>query len=219
MEHTSLQGRDKVTNLTLGAARARQLMFECIQENAGPLLGSIRAYVVHMGLASGQAAREIADEVLQETVIEALAHAENYPAKSHPMAWLRGIALNVIRRKRTTLTTRTQREFPFTLLAARYPEAESEQALLEQWGPTTEHGLDQELESNEQAEELLALVSHQDQQVLTLALLEGFEPGALAQHLGIAPGTARMRLHRALSRLRVAWFKQAKNLQGDTYLE
>jgi RNA polymerase sigma factor (sigma-70 family) len=194
-------------------------MFECIQENTGPLLGSIRAYVVRMGLASGAAAREIADEVLQETVIEALAHAESYQAKPHhPMAWLRGIALNVIRRRRTALATRGRRESPLTLLAARYPEAESEQALLEQWGPTTEHGLDQEMESNEQAGELLALVSSEDQQVLILSLLAGFEAEELAQRLGTTPGTARMRLHRALTRLRAAWFKRAAHPQGDAYL-
>lgn len=216
MEHISLQGRESGRHLTPDAAQARQLMFECIQENAGPLLGSIRAYVVRMGLASGEAAHEIADEVLQETVVEALAHAENYQATSHPMAWLRGIALNVIRRKRAA---HRLREFSLTLLATRSPEAESEQELLEQWGQTTEHGPEQELENNEQAEELLALVSSKDQQVLTLALLEGFEPGALAQRLGITPGTARMRLHRALTRLRAAWFKRARNLQGETYLE
>jgi RNA polymerase sigma factor (sigma-70 family) len=193
-------------------------MFECIQENTGPLLGSIRAYVVRMGLASGAAAREIADEVLQETVIEALAHAENHQAKPHPMAWLRGIALNVIRRKRTALATRGRRESPLTLLAARYPEAESEQALLEQWGPITEHGLDQEMESNEQVGELLALVASKDQQVLILSLLAGFEAEELAQRLGTTPGTARMRLHRALTRLRAAWFKRAANSQGDAYL-
>ena len=204
-----------MAKLSPDAANARQFMFECIQENVGPLLGSIRVYVVRMGLASGAAAREIADEVLQETVVEALAHAENYQAKPHPMAWLRGIALNVIRRRRTALATHAHREFSLTLLAARYPDAENEQTLLEQWGPTTEYGPEQELESNEQAEELLALVSSEDQQVLTLALLEGFEPGALAQRLGTAPGTARMRLHRALTRLRAAWSKRAKNLQGD----
>jgi len=215
MEYMSLQGLDKGA-LTPGAAKARQLMFVCIQENTGPLLGSIRTYVVRMGLATGSAAREIADEVLQETVVEALTHAENYQASSHPLAWLRGIALNVIRRRRAA---HTQREFSLTLLATRSPDAKSEQELLEHWGQTTEYGPEQELESNERAEELLALVSSEDQQVLTLALLEGFESEALAQRLGTTPGTARMRLHRALTRLRTAWFRHARNLQGESHLE
>ncbi len=216
MEYISLQGRNRGAHLTPDAAKARQLMFECIQENTGPLLGSIRAYVMRMGLASGEAVREIADEVLQETVVEALAHAENYQARSHPMAWLRGIALNVIRRK---LAARTRSEFSLSLLATHSSEAESEQELLEQLGQTTEYGPEQELENNEQAEELLALVSSEDRQLLTLALLEGFDPGALALRLSITPGTARMRLHRALTRLRAAWSKRARNLQGEAHLE
>jgi DNA-directed RNA polymerase specialized sigma24 family protein len=97
-------------------------MRECIQEHVGPLLGSIRSYVVRMGLACGDAAREIADDVLQETVIEALAHAEHYQPTSPPMAWLRGIVLNVIRRKRVKLVTSAHHELPLTLFAARYPE-------------------------------------------------------------------------------------------------
>ncbi|HET8844610.1 MAG TPA: sigma-70 family RNA polymerase sigma factor [Ktedonobacteraceae bacterium] len=211
-----MQGRDSVTPLTSEAARARQQLLECVQENTVPLLGSIHAYVMRMGLASGQTAREIADEVLQETVVEALAHAENYRSGVHPMAWLRGVALNVIRRKRANLMTRAHRELPMTHLVARYPDLDGEQALLEQLGPVTEHGPEQELESNEQAAELLALVSSEDQHVLTLALLEGFESSALAQRLGTAPNAARMRLHRALTRLRTAWFKRAKNQTGDT---
>lgn len=210
-----MQRRTREISLTPDAVEARQLMFECIQENVRPLLGRIRSSVVRMGLASGEAAREIADEVLQETVIEALAHAEHYRPSSPPMAWLRGIALNVIRRKRVKLMTYARHELPLTLFAARHPEVEDEQTLLEQWGPTTEQSPEQEVESNEQAEELLALISREDQQVLLLALLEGAEPGALAQHLGITPGSARTRLYRALTRLRAAWFRHATTRQGE----
>lgn len=205
-----------MTALTPDPARARQLMFECIQTNADPLLGSIRVYVTRMGLANGEAAREIANELLQETVVEALAHAEKYQqTTSHPLAWLRGVSLNIIRRRRAMLVRRQQHELPLAQLALRHPYAQSELELLEQWGPVTEQGPELELESKEQVEELLMLVSDKDQQVLTLALLESFEPVALAQRLGTTPGTARMRLHRALTRLRAAWFRREKNPQGD----
>jgi len=57
---------------------------------------------------------------------------------------------------------------------------------------------------------MLSLVSEEDQQVLRLALLEEVKAEALAQRLGTTIGTARMRLHRALRRLRTAWDEQLK---------
>ena len=55
-------------------------------------------------------------------------------------------------------------------------------------------------------------MSPEDQQLLRLAILEDYEREALARKLGVTPGTARMRLHRALRRLRVAWYEQQTTL-------
>jgi RNA polymerase sigma factor (sigma-70 family) len=89
----------------------------------------------------------------------------------------------------------------------------SESELFDQLTANSYAGPDQEFAANEQAELLLSLVSPEDQHILILALLQGFEREALAQQLGISPGATRVRLHRALKRLRLAWSEQHMNSQ------
>ena len=66
-------------------------------------------------------------------------------------------------------------------------------------------GPEQTFESREQVQEMLALVSPDDAEVLRLALLHELDSQGLADYLGVSVGTARVRLHRALRRLRKAW--------------
>ncbi len=179
-----------------------------IQDNTRPLLGTLHAYVQRFGLASGPAVHGVALEVLQETVVEALAHSNRFIATRQPMAWLLGIAVNVIKRKKVEEAKRSQRELLFYRLAERYPELATESDLLDQIVPPVYEETEQAFEAEEQAEELLSLVSTEDQHLLRLVFLEDYDREALAQTLGITPGTARMRLHRALRRLRSAWHKQ-----------
>lgn len=69
--------------------------------------------------------------------------------------------------------------------------------------PDSTDSIDQ-LEANEELKLLFAALSSADQHVLRLALLHGFDGKALAHALDIAPGAARVRLHRALNRLRAS---------------
>ena len=94
-------------------------------------------------------------------------------------------------------------------------EGLSESDLFDQLTTNTFAEPDQEIAANEQAELLLALVSPEDQQILMLAFVQGFEREALAQKLGISPGATRVRLHRALKRLRLAWSEQHLNDQKE----
>jgi RNA polymerase sigma-70 factor (ECF subfamily) len=71
--------------------------------------------------------------------------------------------------------------------------------------------LTQDLETNEEVSAMLALVSDDDRRVLRLAVLYDLNGEELAQALGVTSGAARVRLHRALNRLRQAWQAQ----QGD----
>jgi RNA polymerase sigma factor (sigma-70 family) len=196
---------------------SRQQLFECIQENAAPLLGTIRSYVLSFRLATGPEVQLIATEVLQETVIEALSHADVYVATGQPMAWLLGIAINVIRRKRTAQAKQIQRELPLSQLAAQHPEISDESELLEHLLSPGEYGPEQEVETREQVAALLALVSHEDQYIIRLALLEDFKRAGLAERLGVLPNTARMRLRRALDRLRTALEEQQSGTEGGEH--
>lgn len=55
-----------------------------LEEQAPVLLATIRAYIHKFTCASGEEAAALALEVLQETAVEALAHAERY-LPTHPV--------------------------------------------------------------------------------------------------------------------------------------
>ena len=192
-------------------------IIECITDNVASLLGILRSYVKRMGLASGEEVPAAAVEVLQEVVLEALDHADRFNPTGQPMAWLLGIAINVIKRKKAELVKRSQRELSMSDLSLKQEKGLSESELFDQLMASSSAGPEQEIAANEQAELLLSLVSPEDQHVLMLAFLQGFEREALAQKLGISPGATRVRLHRALKRLRLAWSDQhLKPQEGES---
>ncbi len=202
--------------LTVTASDNMRLI-EFITDNVASLLGILRSYVRRMGLARGEEVPAVAVEVLQEVVIEALDHADRFNPTGQPMAWLLGIAINVIRRKKVELAKRSQRELSIGELSLAQEEHLSEHELFDQITADSSAEPDQEIAANEQAELLLSLVSPEDQQILMLAFLQGFEREALAKKLGISPGATRVRLHRALKRLRLAWSEQhVKSQEGES---
>ena len=192
-------------------------IIECITDNLASLLGILRSYVKRMGLASGEEVPAVAIEVLQEVVLEALDHADRFDQTGQPMAWLLGIAINVIKRNKAEFIKRSQRELSIGDLSLMQEEHLSESELFDQLTADSSAGPDQEIAANEQAELLLSLVSPEDQRILMLAFLQGFEREALAQKLGISPGATRVRLHRALKRLRLAWSEHyLKSQEGES---
>ena len=192
-------------------------IIECITDNVASLLGILRSYVKRMGLARGEDVPAVAVEVLQEVVLEALDHADRFNPTGQPMAWLLGIAINVIKRKKAELAKRSQRELSMSDLSLMQEEHLSESELFDQLMANSSAGPEQETAANEQAELLLSLVSPEEQHILMLAFLQGFEREALAQKLGISTGATRVRLHRALKRLRLAWSDQhLKSQEGES---
>ena len=190
------------------SASNKQRLVDFLADNVATLLGILRSYVQRMGLARGEEVAAVAVEVLQEVVIEALDHADRFDPAGQPMAWLLGIAMNVIKREKAELARRSQRELSMSDLSLAQPEPVSEDELFDRFTANTATGPEQDIAANEQAEILLSLVSPEDQQILLLAFLYGFERDALAEKLGISPGATRVRLHRALKRLRLAWSEQ-----------
>ena len=203
------------SHLALSAADAakKQLLIAFLTENTAPLLGTLRSYVQRMGLARGEEVSAVALEILQEAVVEALNHADRFNPAGQPMAWLLGIAVNVIKRKKAELAKRARRETSITDLSVRQEEPLSEGELFDQVASCTLAGPEQDIEANEQASSLLSLVSSEDQRILRLAFLYDCEREALAEQLGISPVAARVRLHRALSRLRGALRRQQVDQQ------
>ncbi|MBV9257099.1 MAG: sigma-70 family RNA polymerase sigma factor [Ktedonobacteraceae bacterium] len=206
-------GHEGYLALSAADAAKKQLLIAFLSENTAPLLGTLRSYVQRMGLAGGEEVPSVALEVLQEAVVEALNHADRFNPAGQPMAWLLGIAVNVIKRKKAELAKRARRETSITGLSLRQEEPLSEGELFDQVASCTLAGPEQDIEANEQASSLLSLVSSEDQRILRLAFLYDCEREALAEQLGISPVAARVRLHRALSRLRGALRRQQVDQQ------
>ena len=194
-------------------ASDKMRLVEFITDNVASLIGILRSYVQRMGLARGEEVPAVAVEVLQEVVIEALDHAERFNPTGQPMAWLLGIATNVIKRRKVQIAKLSQRELFIGELSMTQQELLSEDELFDQITSCTSTGPEQDIEANEQAMMILSLVSAEDRRLLSLAFLYGFEREALAEKLGITLVAARVRLHRALNRLRLAWREQHMKLQ------
>lgn len=186
----------------------KELLVAFLMQNTEPLLGTLRSYVQRMGLARGEEVKAVALDVLQEMVVEALDHAERFNANYQPRAWLLGIAINIIKRKKTEFAKRSRREMSIAHLSTSEHEPLSEGELFDRLTSCPMARPEQDIEANEQALMMLSLVSTDDQHILRLAFLHDFDRALLAKQLGITAIAARARLHRALNRLRVAWYKQ-----------
>jgi RNA polymerase sigma factor (sigma-70 family) len=183
----------------------QDLLRQFITGQSEALLGTLRYYVVRAGLANGQDAAPAAAELLNEVAVQALEHAERFRPSGQPMAWLLGIAANLIRRRQAERATRERREPLVRDLYADVHDALSEDELFDRVASLAAGGPISDWEANEAASAMLACVSAEDRRVLHLAILLDLSGEAVAQELGITPGAARVRLHRALNRLRAAW--------------
>jgi RNA polymerase sigma factor (sigma-70 family) len=176
-----------------------------IEMETETLLATLRYYLVRAGLADAQSAALAAVELLNEVVIEALDHADRFRSSGQPMAWLLGIAANLIKRKQAERATRNRREPLVRDLYLDVQDNLSEDELFDWLAALTVAEPALAWESNEAVSAILAYVSKTDQHILRLAVLHDLNGEELAQALGVTPGAARVRLHRALNRLRAAW--------------
>jgi RNA polymerase sigma factor (sigma-70 family) len=193
-----------IPDMRAGPGGIQELLRQYLQENAIPLFEIIRTYVIRVRLAHGEAVQAAAYDILHDAVIEALAHADRFDPTTQPRAWLLSIAANILKRKRAEATKLQQHEFLLSDLAGGFG-AISESDFFDQLAMLSSPSPEQAVETHQQVLEILSRASTNDQHVLYLALLHDLDSRRLAQVLGISPGTARVRLHRALNRLRIAW--------------
>src|SRR5258707_5701902 len=197
---STIRGRTRM-DVSSGSSGSLQQFF---QEHSPFFLDVISSYVARMGLARGDAVQSVAMTVLQETVIETLAHADRFANASQPRAWFLAVAANVLKRKRREMARKTRYESPASELIANTEDI-GESAFFEQVVNLAVPGPEQEVEASERIREMLSLVSAEDQLILRLAFLHDMNGQMLADALAVSPSTARSRLHRALARLRLAW--------------
>jgi RNA polymerase sigma-70 factor (ECF subfamily) len=176
-----------------------------IEEESHVLTRTLDFYLYRAGLTVS------ASELLNEIVVEALEHEDRFNATRQPRAWLLGIAANLIRRKQAELARLDRRE---PLARDLYPGDEpSDEEVFDWLGRWSDVETMEALEADENVRVLLANVSVDEAHILRLAILNGLDGEALARELNVTPGAARVRLHRALTRLRRA--VQAERNRGD----
>ena len=138
-----------------------------------------------------------AEDALQTTFVTAIARADAWHEQRPLLPWLFGI----LQRRCQQVGERRQRRRESQL-------AQCEPALPDSTLPDSTSHDGNPLGASERRELIATLRQHIEQlpgeqrQVLLLQLEHGLSPAEVAEVLGIAPGTVRMRLHRAVKALR-----------------
>lgn len=184
------------------------LLLEFIAAETEALLRTLRMYVVRAGLAQGQGADAAAGELLGELTVQAAASAERFRPDARPMPWLLGIAANLIKRQQVERAKRAAREPLVADLARGGDEGLSEAELFDRLGVMAAGHPGAQLEAADAVAEILERISSDDARVIRLAVLHDLNGEELGRVFDITPGAARVRLHRALNRLRAAWPRQ-----------
>jgi RNA polymerase sigma factor (sigma-70 family) len=175
---------------------------EYIEAETNWLLPSLRFYLFKAGLLYEEA---FVTELLDELVVEALEHAERFDPARQPKAWLLGIAANLIKRRRAR-TERLERREPLAGDLDTSGQADiSEDDIFDRLTIFSGEDLETATGSKHQLTQILASIPDGDRQVIRLYVLMDLSGEALARELNISAGAARVRLHRALSRLRKVW--------------
>jgi RNA polymerase sigma factor (sigma-70 family) len=182
-----------------------------IAEQADEILPTLRFFVLRAGLAQGGQAVQMALELLDELTVTALQSAARFQAERGARAWLLGIAANLIRRKQAALARLERREPLAADLALDGAGILDEDAFFDRLAGQDDDDPERRLLEDEALQRRLERLSPADRHVLRLAVIAGFNGDELAATLGVSPGAARVRLHRALIRLRQAWSVNDEN--------
>ena len=192
-------------SMTVNRARLRQFL----EAESESLFATLKIYAWRAGLPVPE---DAAMELLDMLTVEALEHAVRFDPQRPPRAWLLGIAANLIRRKQAEFARLHRRE-PLAGDLADYGEAGiSEDELFDRLTEESDaardsraNNIERDVETRQEMESALNLLSPGDRQVVRLFAQGGMDGEELARTLNLKPGAARVRLHRALARLRQVW--------------
>jgi len=185
----------------------------CIEECSPQLMRDIRLYARKAKLVGSQLDR-VVDELLNETIREAFEHLDRFDSARQPMAWLLGIAANVVNRRKVEQAKHNYREVRVADLNIATQNDLTEEDAFDLVARLALDDASKNLEADEEAQWMLSLVLDSDRQILRLMILEEMDSQAVAQALGIKAATARQRLHRALERLRAALVEHGMRMKG-----
>lgn len=178
-----------------------------ISQNHQQLATTLRLYVIRSGLTDSDSVDQIALDLLSDVTVEALDHAERFDSTRHPMSWLLGIGANLIKQRVDARNKRERREPLVRDLYITHAEIMSDGELFDLLASYVQDG--RSLDDDLIVTEMLNQLTPDEQHIIRLAVIHELNGEALAQALNIKPGTARMRLHRALQRLRAIHQQEA----------
>lgn len=133
-----------------------------------------------------------AEDLVQDTFALALVRLGHYRARSRFSTWLHGIALNVVRRhwRSRKATTRAHRRLAEQACAAGPPDGE------------TVHRAELRRRRTEALYAALGQLPETQREAFVLIDLQGMAPPDAGAALGITPGNASVRAHRARQKIR-----------------
>ena len=179
----------------------RHRLGQFIETESGTLHRTLRYYLSRSGLADVSELDEAAYDLLNEVVAEAYTCLDRLGADVQPRAWLLGIAANLIKREQVANAKRERREPLIRDLYTGQQETMSDEELFDLL-PSVEYNTASEAESGESLDALLRGLTKKDADCLRLAIVRDMDGNALSEMLGVSVNAARVRMHRALNRLR-----------------
>jgi RNA polymerase sigma factor (sigma-70 family) len=150
----------------------------------GRYVDDVRSFVARLGVDAGDI-----DDLAQSTFLTAMSAAASFHGGGSARAWLLGIAVNLVRRRRRSLARLAAR------VAAWAQESHEDAAL------TPEDATDLSERSRRAARALMRL-SDRKRDVFVMVVMEGMSAEEVASSLGIPIGTVWTRLHHARRDLR-----------------
>lgn len=184
-----------------------RLLGEAVEREQQELLNDIAFQLRRFRLTDGAGLEALAEEVLQETVVQASKIAERYNPAGEALLWLSAIATRVILRRRSKKRREQSR---FSLVGDSQPvrragiESQSEEKMFELLSRLRGRVTPSQSLS---AEEILSLVEGDDRKILRLYYIEGLDGEELAAEFGTSVGTMYQRLCRARIKLSQAYLK------------
>lgn len=190
--------RQRVKPVTTDAHK-RALIAEAIKLHVNKLFRTICVYARKAGLGQGEELQTVATECMSEVVERALRHADRYDPNRQAIAWLLGIASNVVLQEKHKRLKQKRRE-PFLQDMIADNDNQQRGDWLAKLLPST--GIEQDILARDHFEKLIMQAPESERELLYKSLIEQHSAKELATHFGSTPGAIRVRLFRVLKRLR-----------------
>lgn len=191
----------------------KQRLCQTIDQRWEDLLVSIRAKVRKLKLAvTYEAIEDLAQDILHDTIVQALKNSKQYDLTRPAFPWLRQIAFNQALMLGRRLKYENERTTPIGDAVFRKIADKAGSEMMSEdeiFGLLYQTSNPTDFDSRLALEDLLSLVKDSDREVLELAFVEGLRGKDLAAKLGISEGAAWMRQGRAIGRLREAYLQHS----------